>query len=383
VYFSDLRRRIPLKIKSIIIPFLSSFALLMVPAFASMASAQCVTAPTGMTNWWTADGNAQDIIGGQHGTQQGGATFDNGKVQQAFSLDGSNDHISVANNPSAAFNFTGSFSVDAWIYLKSPSTQFAPIVSKWNDIGGNQRGYFLAVENNAGLRLRFDVSGDGLFLGSHSAIVYSVNLIPLNTWVHVAGVYDQTAGTMKVYVNGVGSAIQFGAVPATPFVNNEPVLIGAGDLGSDVRDFFNGLIDEVELFNRPLTQADVTSLVNAGSAGKTIPVVIDIKPDGTPNPINLGSKGVVPVAILSTDVFDATTVNPSTLSLAASAVNIKGNGSPQSSFEDVNGDSRPDVVAHFPTQSLGLTKTSTSATLTGKTFSGRCIAGTDSVKIVP
>jgi len=188
---------------------------------------------------------------------------------------------------------------------------------------------------------------------------------------------------MTVYVNGHASAIKFGTVPPTPFVNNEPVLIGAGDLGSNVRDFFNGLIDEVELFNRPLTQADVTSLVNAGSAGKVIPVVIDIKPDGTPNSINLGSNGKIPVAILSTDVFDATTVNPVTLALASSGVNIKPNGSPQSSFEDVNGDSRPDLVAHFPTKSLGLTKTSTSATLTGKTFSGRCIAGTDSVKIVP
>src|SRR5207249_1162445 len=89
---------------------------------------------------------------------------------------------------------------------------------------------------------------------------------------------------------------------------NEPVLIGAGDLGSNVRDFFNGSIDEVELFNRAVTQPEIQAIVNAGSAGKTIPISIDIKPEGVPNSINLGSNGNVPVAVLSTETFNAATL---------------------------------------------------------------------------
>ena len=83
------------------------------------ASAQCVAAPAGMTNWWTADNNTFDIIGGEHGTLENGATYGMGEVAQAFSLDGTNDYVLVPNDPTAAFNFDGSFSIDAWVFLDS------------------------------------------------------------------------------------------------------------------------------------------------------------------------------------------------------------------------------------------------------------------------
>jgi len=350
--------------------------------------AQCITAPSGMTNWWPADGNAFDIIGGEHGSLQGGATFAPGEVAQAFSLDGSNDFVLVPNDPAAAFNFTGSFSIDAWIFLKAAPPQFAPVVSKWNDIpfGNDKRNYFLAVEPFAGaLRLRFDVSADGKFLGGHSALIFSADTIPLNTWTHVAGVFDGTTHALSVYVNGHAS--NFFSIPAVisaPLVNTEPVLIGAGDLGSDIRDFFNGSIDEVELFNRAITQSEIQAIVNAGSAGKTIPITIKIKGEGgPPNPINLGSNGKVPVTVLSSETFDAGTLVLSSIRFAGAPVQARKNGTLMASFEDGNGDGRPDLVLHFATQSLGLNPSSTSATLTGLTTNGRCVSGTDSVKIVP
>jgi len=349
--------------------------------------AQCTTAPSGMTNWWPADGNAFDIIGGEHGSLQGGATFGPGEVAQAFSLDGSNDFVLVPNDPAAAFNFAGSFSIDAWIFLKASPPQFAPVVSKWNDIpfGNDQRSYFLAVEPFGGaLRLRFDVSADGKFINGHSALIFSADHIPLNTWTHVAGVFDGPTHALSVYVNGHAS--NFFSIPANvsaPFVNHEPVLIGAGDLGSDTRDFFNGSIDEVELFNRAITQSEIQSIVNAGSAGKTIPITIQIKGEGGPNPINLGSHGKVPVVVLSTETFDATTLVLSSIRFAGAPVQARNNGTLMASFEDGNGDGRPDLVLHFATQSLALSPSSTSATLTGLTTNGRCVSGTDSVKIVP
>jgi len=114
-------------------------------------------------------------------------------------------------------------------------------------------------------------------------------------------------------------------------------------------------------------------------------VTIDILPGTFPNEINLGSAGTVPVAIFSTDTFDATTVDPLTVTLASAPVELKQNGKPMaSSDEDVNGDGLLDLVVHVSTDELQLTSEDTEATLLGRTYDGKyIIEGTDSVCIVP
>lgn len=111
-------------------------------------------------------------------------------------------------------------------------------------------------------------------------------------------------------------------------------------------------------------------------------VTIDIKPGSSLNSINLGSNGNVPVAILSTATFDATTVDPLSLTLAGAQVELKGKGTPMVSFEDVNGDGLLDLVAHVSTEALQLTENDTQAVLKGQTFAGELISGTDSIRIV-
>lgn len=114
-----------------------------------------------------------------------------------------------------------------------------------------------------------------------------------------------------------------------------------------------------------------------------IPVAIDIKPWSFPNSINLGSKGVVPVAVLTTDDFDATEVDYSKNLTFAGASPV------YCSQEDVNDDGETDLICHFRTQELvndtedSLTPKSTEATLRGQTSDGIPIIGTDSVRIVP
>ena len=107
-----------------------------------------------------------------------------------------------------------------------------------------------------------------------------------------------------------------------------------------------------------------------------IAVNLDIKPGSYPNSINIKSKGKVPVAILTTDDFDAYDVDPDTcVFAAANPLRWK--------MEDVDYDGDYDMLFHFMTQELALTKDSTEATLEGKTIYGDQITGTDSVNIVP
>ena len=106
-----------------------------------------------------------------------------------------------------------------------------------------------------------------------------------------------------------------------------------------------------------------------------IEVEIDIKPGSDPNSINLKSKGVVPVAVLS-DGFDASAVNPDTVVFA-------GASPVRWTLEDVDDDGNLDLLLHFKTQELNLDEDSTEAVLTGETNIGQPIAGTDTVNIVP
>jgi hypothetical protein len=104
---------------------------------------------------------------------------------------------------------------------------------------------------------------------------------------------------------------------------------------------------------------------------------IDVKPCSDPNSINLKSKGVVPVAVLTTDDFDATTVDPATVSFA-SALPLRW------TVEDVCPfDGRDDLLFHFEAQELDLNEESTEAFLTGYTSDGEFIWGKDTVNIVP
>lgn len=108
-------------------------------------------------------------------------------------------------------------------------------------------------------------------------------------------------------------------------------------------------------------------------------IPIDIKPGCYPNSINLGSKGLVPVAVLSAGVFDATDVDPDTVDFAGACP-------VHWAFEDVDGDGDTDMIFHFRTQELvDLDEDSTEAILTGQTFGDTPIQieASDTVKIVP
>jgi hypothetical protein len=104
-------------------------------------------------------------------------------------------------------------------------------------------------------------------------------------------------------------------------------------------------------------------------------VTIDIKPGG----INPKGKGVIPVTILTTTSFDATTVDPRGVVCGPNgAMEAHGRGH----IEDADGDGDFDLVLHFRTQDTGIVCGTTSASLTGKTLGGQKIQGFDSLRTV-
>jgi hypothetical protein len=108
-----------------------------------------------------------------------------------------------------------------------------------------------------------------------------------------------------------------------------------------------------------------------------IEVAVDIKPGSAVNSINLKSKGVVPVAILTTEDFDA-------LDVDADSVVLAGASPVRAQIEDVNDDGYNDILFHFRTRELTeLSSGSTKAALTGATLDGTPISGEDTVNIVP
>ena len=88
---------------------------------------------------------------------------------------------------------------------------------------------------------------------------YSTTVRSLNTWYHVAGVYNAAVRTLDIYVNGVldNGALQ-GAVPASQAAQSSPVNIGRRATGS----YFSGILDEVRIYSRALSVEEIQAVMN-------------------------------------------------------------------------------------------------------------------------
>jgi hypothetical protein len=167
--------------------------------------------------------------------------------------------------------------------------------------------------------------------------------------------------------------------------NTSDLFIGKLGLPNyDEWHLWKGTIDEVAIYNRILLPEEVAEHYQNGLNGlgyeiRIIPVVVDIKPGSDPNSINPKSKGVIPVAVLTTDDFDATSVDPLSVEFGPNgAKETHGKGH----IEDVDGDGDMDMVLHFKTQDSGIQCGQTAVTLTGETIGGIAITGTDAIQTV-
>lgn len=139
-------------------------------------------------------------------------------------------------------------------------------------------------------------------------------------------------------------------------------------------------------FVRAVGEGAATITVTYKGKSATVPVKveferqsikIDIRPGDPNNRINLDSGGSIPVAILTTNTFDVTRVDPLTVRFGPNgAMEEHGRGH----FEDVDGDGFSDMVLHFRIQETGIACHQTLATLTGLTVDGVLIKGTDFIR---
>lgn len=117
---------------------------------------------------------------------------------------------------------------------------------------------------------------------------------------------------------------------------------------------------------------------------KPIEVQVDIKPGSDPNSINVKSHGVLPVAILTTGAFDATSVDPETVALVVEVVvGGESNRSIRSRAEDVDADGDTDLMLFFRTECLqALSPEVTNLGLVGATWDGTPVFGSDAARII-
>ena len=257
----------------------------------SSASAQtCVQPPAGVVSWWPGDGNADDIQNGNDGTLQNGAMFAQGIVGQAFSLDGSDDFVNVGNAPTLHVS-GGNFTVDAWVKFDIegvfPDIDDMSIADKMSGEGINQNGWRLIRQRDNGdfwfCLGRGTIKGCDFNedrTGTNATTVRSTTVAQKNVWYHVVGVLS--SDQIAIYVNGIREDEK--ARPLFTDTHTTDLLIGANiTQGAHV----DGLVDEVEIYNRALSAAEIQAIFNAGSAGKCkdsgiTEVTIDIKPGSSP-----------------------------------------------------------------------------------------------------
>ena len=143
--------------------------------------------------------------------------------------------------------------------------------------------------------------------------------------------------------------------------------IGAGIISHD------GIPDTIETFG-----IDNISFT-------TIPfeVGLDIKPGNDQNPVNLGSKGVLKVAVLGSDTLDVNDIDKSTLSLEGASPLAKGNGKGNNVYKDVNHDGVDDLVLWFDIEDIDVDGEIEELSLLGELLSGESFIGGDSILAVP
>jgi hypothetical protein len=345
------------------------------------------TYPEGMIAYWKFDEGSGTIAYssvGQHTGTVSGPDWIAGQVGGALYFEGApvrtpeyNDHVVVPHHEDLNVP-SNEISIEAWVnFMGEVGAWDHQIVSKTASYASF--GYQLRLANGL-LSL-------AIFNGQYptgSCCLTATFQMPYG-WHHVVGIYSDAQDLARLYMDGalVAENTSFNTVLDNSG-NTSDLFIGKWNSGPspDEWHLWKGAIDEVAIYNQILLPEEIAEHYQNGLNGlgyeiRIISVAIDIKPGSDPNSINLKSKGVIPVAILTTDHFNAATVDPLSVEFGPNgAKETHGKGH----LEDVDGDGDQDMVLHFKTQQTEIQCGQTAATLTGETIVGIAITGTDAIQ---
>lgn len=170
-------------------------------------------------------------------------------TDQMLSFDGVGDYVEIADHANLEFD-TNSFSVEAWAYADSDSS------NDWRNIVSKKQG----TGSSAGWLLRLSKTDGALYPtlfvadGSSSSAAKSPTAVTEGTWYHIAGVVDRSTDTVMIYVDG--------ELMASTSVSNMGSMSSAVDMrigiwSTYVDDMWNGNIDDVRVWNDARSQAEI------------------------------------------------------------------------------------------------------------------------------
>jgi len=218
--------------------------------------ALCAPSPPGLVAWWPGDG-PREVVAGLTGGIEGDVFVGEGRVGPGLMLF-RHGHVNVPSAPS--LRVAGSLTLEAWVYFQGESDKnelAAPVAAKWADLDSGTVSYGLFVRPDGIPYLA--LSPDG------ASVKTLEGTLPLIVqFTHIAGVWD--GSTMRLYVNGARVAAARFAGPL--HVSDAPFTIGGlTPRSSAARESLAGVVDEVSLYNRALSENEIMAIYRAGSAG--------------------------------------------------------------------------------------------------------------------
>lgn len=162
--------------------------------------------------------------------------------QNCLILDGSNDHITVADQ--SALDITADFTYEAWI---------KPAGFNW--LGGIISKYQSGASSGNTFRLSYAGNFRGLSINNY---ITADNLLTINTWHHVAA--TRSGNTYAIYIDGISYPLSGSDMVVT--ANSDPLRIGVDYLDAGSPRYFNGSIDEVRIWNVARSQAQIQANMN-------------------------------------------------------------------------------------------------------------------------
>jgi uncharacterized delta-60 repeat protein len=231
-----------------------------------LQTGSCISAPQGLMAWWRAEGTPEDELSTNTATILGSLTYAQGAVDHGFAFDATHPYLKVAANSRLDVGSQNGFSIEGWIAPTSTSSSQA--IVEWNS--GSQYGVHLWLTqgsyNNALYANLVDKD-----LNSHTFSTLA-GAITNNQFQHIALTYDKTSGTAAIYINGtIVAQSQLGSF--TPLTTYD-LYFGARPSLSQNR--YEGLMDEISLYNRALSPSEINQICQSSLYGKCYPVAPQI-----------------------------------------------------------------------------------------------------------